>query len=63
MSFLWRAGRRRLDLPGDLEVPDEAEDLLAALRPRDGAVANALNRTLRTRRLLLTGRTERRSPE
>jgi hypothetical protein len=58
--ILWRPGQRRLELPGDPGVPDEAEEHLAALRPRDGAVANALTRTFSARRALLNRLSERR---
>jgi hypothetical protein len=60
MSILWHPEKRQLDLPEDLDVPDDPEDHLALLRPQDGAVANAMNRTLRMRRALLRVRTERR---
>jgi len=61
MSISWRPGQRRIRFPGDLEVPDKPEDLLALLRPRDPKVGRALGRTLWRRRALLTGnRHERR---
>jgi hypothetical protein len=58
--IILRLPQRRLDLPGDPGVPDEPEELLAALRPQDGAVANKLTRTFRMRRALLRKHNERR---
>lgn len=56
----WRPGQRRLELPGDLEVSDDPDDLLANFRSRDGAVANKLTRTFSMRRALLNRHHERR---
>jgi hypothetical protein len=58
--FSWRPGQRHLELSGDLEVPEEPDDLLACFLSRDGAVANALTRTFSARRALLAGHNERR---
>jgi hypothetical protein len=52
--IILRLPKRRLDLPGD------PEELLAALRPQDGAVASKLARTFRMRRALLRKHNERR---
>jgi hypothetical protein len=58
--IIWRPRRRHLDLPDDPGVPDKPDDLLAALRPQDGAVANKLTRTFWMRRALLGKHSERR---
>jgi hypothetical protein len=58
--IILRLPQRRLDLPDDPGVPDDPDDLLAALRPQDGSVANKLTRTFWMRRALLGRYSERR---
>lgn len=60
--IILRLAQRRLDLPDDPGVPDEPDDLLTALRPQDGSVANKLTRTFWMRRALLKKHHHERRP-